>query len=80
MIQKFTSQLYSSTKPESIHEVRYQIFRSRQGAVELTQLPPCEDCLRQHSLRANYQTAIWKRCLEIFPEVPEPEDHAWMGS
>ncbi|CAG9825679.1 unnamed protein product [Phaedon cochleariae] len=77
-IQKFACQLYSrNIKTENINELRYQMFRSRQGAVESTQLPPCEDCLHQHSLRANYQTAIRKRCLENFPAIPEPEDHGW---
>ena len=49
------------------------MFQSRQGQVDSAQLPPCENCLSQHSKRAN-----WKRCLDNFSEIPDPGDHGWM--
>jgi hypothetical protein len=49
------------------------------GAVESGQLPPCNDTVGQHERRGNYQSTIWKRCLENYPIVPPPEDnHGWV--
>ena len=51
-------------------------FCAKKG-VESWQLTPCSDSLRKHGLRANYQGAIWRRCLENNPEVPSPVEHGW---
>ena len=42
-----------------------------------SQLPPCEDCLFMHVLPANYQAAIWRRCLQSRPFVPSPKGYMW---
>ena len=40
--------------------------------------PPCKDCLHLHALRANYQSAIWRRSLEVQPDIPSPiHGHGW---
>lgn len=44
---------------------------------DITKLPPCQDSAQLHIKRANYQAAVWKRCLEAIPEVPLPYDHGW---
>ena len=31
----------------------------------------------KHAKRANYQVAIWKRCLEKDPQVPTPVGRGW---
>ena len=31
----------------------------------------------KHSQRANYQAAIWRRCLEQDPKVPSPVGREW---
>ena len=31
----------------------------------------------KHAKRANYQVAIWKRCLELDPKVPTPFARGW---
>ena len=31
-----------------------------------------------HSLRANYQAAIWRRCLQNCPQVPTPYGCGWV--
>lgn len=41
-------------------------------------LPPCQDALRQHTKRANYQAAIWRRALFANHDVPSPENHGWI--
>ena len=45
--------------------------------MESSQLPPCRDCLRLHILRANYQSAIWRRSLESEPNIPDHKEHGW---
>lgn len=79
MLQEFTCRLYAARSPIChVNELRYQIWRAKKGAVVSGQLPPCEDSLRQHCLRANYQTAIWRRSLVQDPDVPAPQNiHGW---
>ena len=77
-LQEITCRLYlPSTGTRTVNELRYQIFCARRGEVESSQLPPCEDCLFMHVLRANYQAAIWRRCLQSRPIVPCPTGHGW---
>ena len=74
-LQEITCQMYSS-RITNINEMRYALFCAKKG-IESWQLPPCSDFLRKHCLRANYQGAIWRRCLENNPEVPSPVEHGW---
>lgn len=39
----------------------YIVILCKQGKIDLHQLPPCADSLRTHSLRVNYQAAVWRR-------------------
>ena len=49
--------------------------------MESAQLPPCEDTLKQHTCRANYQAAIWRRSLVNSPETPNhSQEHGWTTS
>ena len=81
-IQEFTCQLYKrNTKVKEVNELRYQMFLCKKGDVESSQLPPCEDALKQHTIRANYQAAIWRRSLENYPCVPSPTNgHGWVNN
>ena len=45
--------------------------------MESYQLPPSKDCFQKHVQRANYQAALWRRCLEAQPDVPSPVEHGW---
>ena len=77
-LARFTCLLYSSkTHCTSPNNLRYEIFRLKKGVVQSGQLPPCEDVLRLQAMRANYQAAIWRRCLEPYPIVPSPDEHGW---
>lgn len=50
----------------------------RNGDVSSGQLPPCKDALQQHTKRANYQAAIWRRSLVNSPTIPDAtEGHGW---
>ena len=79
IIQEFTCRLYCrNTSVSKVNALRYDIFQAKKGDVVSGQLPPCEDALRQHTYRANYQSAIWRRCLKNQPSVPSPTDgHGW---
>ena len=79
VLQEFTCSLYAArTNIKCVNTLRYQLWRAKKGSVDSGQLPPCEDSLRQHALRANYQSAVWRRSLIPCPDVPRPQDgHGW---
>ena len=78
ILEAFTCLLYahkeSSTK---INDLGYHLFCVKRGEIESHQLSPCMDCLVKHAQRANYQAAIWRRCLEQDPQVPSPVGKGW---
>ena len=59
-----------------LHLSCMQPYSAKKG-IESWQLPPCSDSLTKHCLRANYQGAIWRRCLENNPDVSSPVEHGW---
>lgn len=79
-LEAFTCLLYA-TKVSStnfkVNDLRYHLFCAKNGEIESHQLPPCRDCLVQHAQRANYQAAIWQRCLEHNAAIPSPEGRGW---
>lgn len=78
-IEAFTCTLYdSSSNISSVNKCRYNLFRSKRGVVESSQLPPCHDSLLQHIARANYQTAVWRRTLDANPDIPSPVGMGWL--
>ena len=36
-----------------------------------------KNACQKHIKRANYQAAIWRRCLQPRPTVPSPHGHRW---
>ena len=79
-LQIFTCRLYAAhTDITEVNEMRYQLFRLKNGNVDSSQLPPCKDCLKLHAVRANYQAAIWRRSLISKPWIQNPVDSTgWM--
>ena len=78
-LQAFTCKLYtSSTTTVYINTSRHLLFCARRGELESTQLPPCEDCLFMHTMRANYLAGIWRCCLQQHPLVPCPVKCGWV--
>ena len=53
------------------------VLRLKRGDVESKQLSPCNDTLREHSLWANCQAAVWRRSLERCPDIPSPVGSGW---
>ena len=70
-LQEFTRLLYfSNPGTKDVNVLRYRLFFARKGELESHQLPPCQDTLRKHCERANYQSAIWRRSLQSSPQIP----------
>ena len=76
-LETFTCTLYGAPGIKDINRCRYKLFCAKNGEIESSQLPPCKDTLRKHILRANYQAAVWRRCLEASPLIPSPHGHGW---
>ena len=47
-------------------------------SAKASQLLPSQDALKQHILRANYQTVVWGRALIVQPHIPSPHNHGWI--
>ena len=77
-IQLFTCHLYATTASmDEVNELCYQLFCTKRGEVESSQLPPCRYCRYMHVLHANYQTSTWKCCLQNQPFVADLKDYRW---
>jgi hypothetical protein len=77
-LEAVTCQKYTTkSTTTAINDLRYQLFCARKGEIESHQLPPCRDCLVKHAQRANYQAAIWRRCLQQDPQMPTPVGRGW---
>ncbi|XP_071822275.1 uncharacterized protein [Apostichopus japonicus] len=74
-LQSFVCCLYGQTACTDVNQARLNLFRLDVRCE--TGMPPTQDALQKHILRANYQTAIHKLCFEQFPEVPPPISHGW---
>uniref|UniRef100_UPI00358F38F6 uncharacterized protein n=1 Tax=Myxine glutinosa TaxID=7769 RepID=UPI00358F38F6 len=74
-LEMFTCRLYvAQTDIAHVNEMRYQLFRIKNGNVDSSQLPPCMDSLKMHAVMANYQAAIWQRSLTGKPSIQSPVD------
>ena len=70
-VEQFVCTLYKAPQCTSINQARYELFCTK--SLQSNQLPPCQDALRKHIARANYQAAVWRCSLSAAPEVPEPQ-------
>ena len=76
--QRFAGAMYrKNAGTNEVNELRYRFFYWKKGDVDSNQLPPCDDSLCKHALRANYQAAIWKRSLKRCPKIPSPLGCGW---
>ena len=74
-LEVYTCKLYRKAACDKVDEARFQLFR--QGKFSDDKLPPNSDCLKKHILRCNYQTYIWKHCLQPIIGVPSPVGNGW---
>lgn len=74
-LQTFVCCLYGQSVCTDVSDARLNLFKLNGRCA--TSLPPNADSLEKHTLRANYQAAIHKRCLEQLAEIPSPAGHGW---
>ena len=88
-IEKFVCQMYGGKPHEkSVDKMRYDRVRQKYRpkgtsplscleGLDVSLLPPCQQALRKHTLRANYQTMIWRHAHISHPDIPHPSGHGW---
>ena len=75
-LEKFVCNLIGS-KIGDVNEMRYKMYCTKKAELSCDILPPCFSSLKQHILRSNYQTKIWRLPLVSNPEIPSPDVHGW---
>ena len=76
LAEEFVCKLYDNkTTSKSIQEVCCALFRKLKANVD--SLPPTEDALSLHIMRAHYQTRIWKQSMVAHPKLPLPINSGW---
>ena len=73
--EAFVCALYGKASFVDINELRYHLFCTRPGST--SQLPPCCDALKYHTIRAAYQATVWRRAPEAKPQISSPDGHGW---
>lgn len=69
-MEKFVCHMYGYKQPNLVNDLRYKMHCSKDGKINAD--------LHQHILRANYQSRIWRLCMESCPELPSPDNgHGW---
>ena len=48
--------------------------------LDISLLPPCQQALKKHIMRANYQAMIWRQAYIAHPDIPHPSCHGWTMS
>jgi len=69
----FACNLYTKneTAGSKANEVRYWLFCQKGQRNE--GLPPTSDSLHQHIQRANFQSSIWRKALDVRQNLPKPD-------
>ena len=74
-LEEYVCRLYGQNTTSSVNEARLNIFRLTCKSDHT--LPPNADCLALHAQRANFQAAVWRRCLTPIMSAPSPVGHGW---
>ena len=72
--ERFVTRLYKIDDLETVDAARYALFGRKNTPKTL---PPTSDALRQHILRAHFQTAVWKNAHIADPDLPAHTDCGW---
>ena len=74
-LEVYIFKLHKKTTCDKVDEARFQLFR--QGKFSDEKLPPNSDCFKKHILHCNYQTYIWRHCLQPIIDVSSPVRNDW---
>ena len=77
---RFVARLYDQKKSfasshHNINKLRVKLATSRDAS--LVRLSPSEAALRQHILRASFQTKVWHAFCLAKPPLPSPMEYGW---
>ena len=77
ILQQFTVYLYDkNSNTDNVDTARMTLFTQKNK--EYNNIPPTQDALKMHVLRAAYQAGyIWGQALKPCPELPSPGDWGW---
>ena len=75
-VQRFVCKLYDYDM-DDVNKLRHKIYYSKKENIDCEQLPSCYSALYQHTLRADYQSKIWKKYDEANSSLPTPESSGW---
>ena len=75
-LEAFICRLYQSKTPllENVTDVREKLFVTSTTLTTDEKLPPAQVCLKQHLLRAQYQTFQWCNCRSGIFDLPSPTE------
>ena len=73
LIELFVCKLYGS-KATQVNDARYRLYKT--GTTSPSLLPPNDDALAQHVLRALYQAMVWCDMSNQL-NIPSPDGHGW---
>ena len=59
-------------KENDIDNVRYRMYCKSSGKISCDALIPCNDALKLHISRENYQASIWRQSLVTQQEQLDP--------
>lgn len=74
-LSSYVCHLYGFEECSDVNYVRYQLFK--RGKYEEELLPPNQDSLDQHALRANFQCYIWRHAMQPMLHLPSFYNHGW---
>ena len=76
-LQKFIVYLYDKgSADDKVNDARMTLFTHKNKNYD--DIPPTEDALRMHALRATYQAGhIWSQSLVPNPQLPSPGNWGW---
>ena len=79
VVEKFIISMYSKNiDAHSVNLARKILFFQRSQNVE--HIPPCQNSLYQHYLRAVYQAGVWASSLHLIMNLPGPDGYGWNHS
>ena len=75
--EQFFCKLYDpkTTNTLILFTVHCALFQKVKANVDT--LPPTQDTLSLHLMRAHYQTKVWKQSLVTHPQLPSPTSYGW---
>ena len=76
---RFVARLYDkkscASSHHNINKLRVKLATGQDAS--LVRLPPSEAALRQHILRASFQTKVWHSSCLAKPPLPSPLEYGW---